>query len=146
MKNVDIRIKKLTEEAIIPQYANDGDAGLDVCSIDDIEINPGQRKFIHTGLAIEIPEGFAGFMQPRSGLAIKHGISIVNTPGLIDSGYRGELKIILINTDKNEPFHISKGDRVAQLVIQEVPHINLIEVDDLNTSKRGEKGFGSSGI
>ena len=146
MKNVDIRIKKLTEEAIIPQYANDGDAGLDVCSIEDIEINPGQRKFIHTGLAIEIPEGFAGFMQPRSGLAIKHGISIVNTPGLIDSGYRGELKIILINTDKSEPFHISKGDRVAQLVIQEVPHINLIEVDDLNTSKRGEKGFGSSGI
>ena len=146
MKNVDIRIKKLTEEAIIPQYANDGDAGLDVCSIDDIEINPGQRKFIHTGLAIEIPEGFAGFMQPRSGLAIKHGISIVNTPGLIDSGYRGELKIILINTDKSEPFHISKGDRIAQLVIQEVPHVNLIEVDDLNTSKRGEKGFGSSGI
>ncbi len=146
MKNVDIRIKKLTEEAIIPQYANDGDAGLDVCSIEDIEINPGQRKFIHTGLAIEIPEGFAGFMQPRSGLAIKHGISIVNTPGLIDSGYRGELKIILINTDKSEPFHISKGDRIAQLVIQEVPHVNLIEVDDLNTSKRGEKGFGSSGI
>ena len=146
MKNVDIRIKKLTEEAIIPQYANDGDAGLDVCSIDDIEINPGERKFIHTGLAIEIPEGFAGFMQPRSGLAIKHGISIVNTPGLIDSGYRGELKIILINTDKNELFHINKGDRIAQLVIQEVPHVNLIEVDDLNTSKRGEKGFGSSGI
>lgn len=143
---LDVEIMKLEKDAIIPKYANVGDAGLDICSIENLKVEPGQRVFIRTGIAIAIPEGFAGFMQPRSGLAIKHGISIVNTPGLIDSGYRGELKIILINTDKKETFNIHKGDRVAQLVIQAVPQINLKVVENLSESERGNKGFGSSGI
>ena len=146
MENIELQITKLNENAILPSYANEGDAGLDICSIEDIDIKPGDRAFIHTGLAIAIPKGYAGFMQPRSGLAIKHGISIVNTPGLIDSGYRGELKIILLNTDKEEIFHVHKGDRIAQLVIQAVPFVKLKYVDELESSERGEKDFGSSGI
>lgn len=145
-KLVEVKITKLSSEAIIPRYAKTGDAGLDICSMQDLVLNPGQRALIQTGLAIAIPNGYAGFMQPRSGLAIKHGITLVNTPGLIDSGYRGELKIILLNTDTKESFEIHKGDRIAQLVIQQVPDIRLELVEELDDTERGTNGFGSSGI
>lgn len=129
-----------------PGYANYGDAGLDLRSAVDIELSPGHRALIPCGFAIEIPEGHAGLVIPRSGLAIKHGISIVNAPGLIDSGYRGEIKVVLINTDAEHTFNIKRGDRIAQLLIVPYPSIKLNLVDDLSDSARGEGGFGSSGV
>ncbi len=146
MTVIDVKIKRLDSEVVLPTYAHSGDAGLDLRSNVDVDIAPFERVLIPTGLAIAIPEGYAGFVQPRSGLALKQGFSIVNTPGLIDAHYRGELKVIAINTDKYETIHIAKGDRVAQLVIQEVPIVNLITVDELDQTDRGEGGFGSSGV
>lgn len=146
MTVIDVKIKRLDSEVVLPTYAHSGDAGLDLRSNVDVDIAPFERVLIPTGLAIAIPEGYAGFVQPRSGLALKQGFSIVNTPGLIDAHYRGELKVIAINTDKYETIHIAKGDRVAQLVIQEVPIVNLIAVDELDQTDRGEGGFGSSGV
>lgn len=139
-------IKRLDSEVVLPSYAYEGDAGLDLRSNVDIDIAPFERKLIPTGLAVAIPEGFAGFVQPRSGLALKSGLSMANTPGLIDSHYRGELKVIAVNIDANEPIHISKGERVAQLVIQRVPVVSLMEVDELDETDRGTSGFGSSGV
>ena len=139
-------IKRLDSEVVLPSYAYEGDAGLDLRSNVDIDIAPFERKLIPTGLAVAIPEGFAGFVQPRSGLALKSGLSMANTPGLIDSHYRGELKVIAVNLDANEPIHISKGERVAQLVIQRVPVVSLMEVDELDETDRGTGGFGSSGV
>lgn len=139
-------IKRLDSEVVLPSYAYEGDAGLDLRSNVDIDIAPFERKLIPTGLAVAIPEGFAGFVQPRSGLALKSGLSMANTPGLIDSHYRGELKVIAVNIDANEPIHISKGERVAQLVIQRVPVVSLMEVDELDETDRGTGGFGSSGV
>lgn len=139
-------IKRLDSEVVLPSYAYEGDAGLDLRSNVDIDIAPFERKLIPTGLAVAIPEGFAGFVQPRSGLALKSGLSMANTPGLIDSQYRGELKVIAVNLDANEAIHISKGERVAQLVIQRVPMISLMEVDELDETDRGTGGFGSSGV
>ena len=139
-------IIRLIDDAIIPVYAKSGDAGADLVSAESVVLEPGGgRALVSTGVAIAIPEGFAGFVQPRSGLAIKHGVTCLNTPGLIDSGYRGELKVILINTDPSESFQVSKGERIAQLVIQKVEECNFQEVQELPDSERGETGFGSSG-
>lgn len=142
---VQIRIKKLDKELETPCYARRGDAGLDLRSTRTVIIEPGKREIIGTGIAIELPEGYAGFVQPRSGLAAKHGLTIVNTPGLIDSGYRGEICVIALNTDDCEALSIKRGDRIAQLVIQKLPVIDLLVVDELEHSERGEQGFGSSG-
>ena len=139
-------IKRLDSEVVLPSYAYEGDAGLDLRANVDIDIAPFERKLIPTGLAVAIPEGFAGFVQPRSGLALKSGLSMANTPGLIDAHYRGELKVIAVNLDANEAIHISKGERIAQLVIQRVPVVSLMEVDELDETDRGTGGFGSSGV
>lgn len=139
-------IKRLDSNVILPSYAYEGDAGLDLRANVDVDIAPFERKLIPTGLAVAIPEGFAGFVQPRSGLALKSGLSMANTPGLIDAHYRGELKVIAVNLDANEPIHISKGERIAQLVIQRVPVVSLMEVDELDKTDRGTGGFGSSGV
>lgn len=139
-------IKRLDPDVVLPSYAYEGDAGLDLRANVDIDIAPFERKLIPTGLAVAIPEGFAGFVQPRSGLALKSGLSMANTPGLIDAHYRGELKVIAVNLDANEAIHISKGERIAQLVIQRVPVVSLMEVDELDETDRGTGGFGSSGV
>lgn len=145
MAAITVPIKKLSPEAQIPSYAYEGDAGLDLRSNETVVLQPFERALIPTGLAIALPDGYAGFVQPRSGMAIKKGLSILNTPGLIDAHYRGELKIIAINLDPHESIVIEKGDRIAQLVIQAVPSVTLLEVDELDETDRGEGGFGSSG-
>jgi len=129
---------------VVPERAYAGDAGMDLSACERVELRAGERALVPTGLAVAIPDGHAGFVQPRSGLAVKHGISIVNTPGLIDSGYRGELKVTLLNTDARESFVVEPGMRIAQLVILELPEVELVEVDELPTSERGARGFGSS--
>jgi dUTP pyrophosphatase len=129
---------------VIPVRAYSGDAGLDLSSCARVELAPGERALVPTGLAVAIPDGYAGYVQPRSGLAAKHGITIVNTPGLVDSGYRGELLINLLNTDPAETFVVEPGMRIAQLVILQLPEIELVEVDELPASERGVRGFGSS--
>ena len=144
--DIQVKIKRLDQELSLPRYANPGDAGLDLYSAVDVVIEPMRRVMIPTGVAIALPEGYAGFVQPRSGLAAKKGLSIVNTPGLVDSGYRGELKVIAINTDTDEPIAIARGERVAQLVVQRVPVVELVEVDELDATERGEGGFGSTGL
>lgn len=146
MDNVRVPIKILSRDAQIPHMAYNGDAGVDLRSVERIVLEPQERAMVATGLAIALPEGYAGFVLPRSGLAAKHGISIVNAPGLIDSNYRGELKVILLNTDPNESFTIEIGDRIAQLIVMPVPTINFEQVEELTESQRGESGFGSSGI
>ena len=130
---------------MLPGRAYHGDAGLDLAACERVELAPGERAVVGTGLAVAIPEGYAGFVQPRSGLADRHGISIVNAPGLIDSGYRGELKVILVNTDTAHPFVVEPGMRIAQLVVLEVPELELAEVDELPATERGVRGHGSSG-
>ena len=129
---------------MLPARAYTGDAGLDLSACVRIVLAPGERALVPTGLAVAIPEGYAGYVQPRSGLASKHGISIVNTPGLVDSGYRGELLVNLLNTDPHEPFTVEPGMRIAQLVVLEIPQVELVEVDELPDSERGVRGFGSS--
>ncbi|MDD6768570.1 MAG: dUTP diphosphatase [Coriobacteriaceae bacterium] len=146
MPSVQVPVKILDEGLPRPSYAKPGDAGLDLRSTEDIVIEPGQRALIGTGIALAIPQGYAGFVQPRSGLAIKQGMTLVNTPGLIDSGYRGEIRIIALNTDKEHAIAIKRGDRIAQLVIQEVPAVELVEVEELSSSERADTGFGSSGL
>jgi dUTP pyrophosphatase len=141
---IDVAVRRLREEAVLPGRAYDGDAGFDLSSCDEITIAPGERATVSTGVAVEIPDGYAGFVQPRSGLAARHGIAIVNSPGLIDSGYRGEIRVVLLNTDLHDGFSIERGMRVAQLVIAPVASVRLIEVDELATSQRGIRGFGSS--
>ena len=131
-------------DAVLPARAYEGDAGLDLSACERVTLGPGERALVPTGLAVAIPEGFAGFVQPRSGLAAKHGISIVNTPGLVDSGYRGELLINLLNTDPRETFVVEPGMRIAQLVVVALPKVALVEVDELPESERGVRGFGSS--
>ncbi|MEY4105530.1 MAG: hypothetical protein RLZZ478_893 [Actinomycetota bacterium] len=141
-----IEIQLLDPDIEIPSYAKPGDAGLDLRSRVDMKLEPGMRALVPTGLAIAIPEGYVGLVHPRSGLAIKNGISMVNTPGTIDSGYRGEIAVILINHDREETFEIKRGDRIAQLVIQQVEIAELVAVEELPTSQRGAGGFGSSGV
>jgi dUTP pyrophosphatase len=141
---MQLPITRLRPEAVVPERAYAGDAGLDLSSCERIELAPGERALVPTGLAVAIPDGHAGFVQPRSGLAAKHGITIVNTPGLIDSGYRGELQVALLNTDARETFVVEEGMRIAQLVVLALPEIELVEVDELPESERGVRGFGSS--
>jgi dUTP pyrophosphatase len=141
---IELPIRRLRPDAVVPARAYSGDAGLDLSSCERLELAPGERALVPTGLAVAIPEGYAGFVQPRSGLATKHGISIVNTPGLVDSGYRGELLVNLVNTDKHEAFVVEPGMRIAQLVILPIPELELVEVDELPESERGVRGFGSS--
>jgi dUTP pyrophosphatase len=138
-------IQRLRDDAVLPARAYQGDAGLDLSACERVELPPGERAVVGTGLAVAIPEGHAGFVQPRSGLADRHGITVVNSPGLIDSGYRGELKVILLNTDTRQPFVVERGMRIAQLVVLEVPGIDLEEVDELPATERGVRGQGSSG-
>jgi dUTP pyrophosphatase len=128
----------------VPVRAYAGDAGLDLSACERVELAPGERALVGTGLAVAIPDGYAGFVQPRSGLANKHGISIVNTPGLVDSGYRGELRVALLNTDAHESFVVEPGMRIAQLVVLPVPEVEPVVVDELPASERGVRGFGSS--
>lgn len=145
MDTLDISILRLDPSVEMPSYAYEGDAGLDLRASATVDINPFERVLIPTGLAIAIPDGYAGFVQPRSGNALKRGLTIANTPGLIDAHYRGELKVIAINLDAHEPIHIEHGERIAQLVIQKVPTVHLVEVDKLDETDRGCGGFGSSG-
>jgi dUTP pyrophosphatase len=141
---IELPIQRLHDDAVVPSRAYDGDAGLDLSACERVELAPGERAIVRTGLAVAIPTGYAGYVQPRSGLAAKHGITIVNTPGLVDSGYRGELKVILHNTDAREPFVVEPGMRIAQLVLLEVPPVEPVEVAELPATERGERGFGSS--
>jgi dUTP pyrophosphatase len=143
---IELPIKRLRPDAVLPGSAYAGDAGLDLAACERVELAPGQRAAVPTGLAVAIPEGHAGFVQPRSGLALRHGITIVNTPGLVDSGYRGELIVILQNTDAEEAFVVEPGMRIAQLVVVPVPRVELVEVDELPESERGVRGFGSSAV
>jgi dUTP pyrophosphatase len=138
-------IQRLRPDAVIPARAYQGDAGLDLAACERVELAPGERAVVGTGLAVAIPDGHAGFVQPRSGLADRHGITIVNSPGLIDSGYRGELKVILLNTDSAHAFVVEAGMRVAQLVVLALPEVELEEVDELPATERGVRGHGSSG-
>jgi dUTP pyrophosphatase len=138
-------VKRLRPDAVLPARAHANDAGLDLAACERVELAPGARALVGTGLAVAIPDGYAGFVQPRSGLAARHGISIVNTPGLIDAGYRGELKVALLNTDLDDTFVVEPGMRIAQLVVLPVPALEPVEVAELPTSARGTDGFGSSG-
>ncbi len=139
-------IKRLDKSVELPSYAYEGDAGLDLRSAETVDLAPFERRLVSTGLAIAIPDGYAGFVQPRSGLALKKGLSMANTPGLIDAHYRGELKVCAINLDPKETIHIERGERIAQLVIQKVPVVTLQEVEELSQTDRGDGGFGSSGV
>jgi dUTP pyrophosphatase len=142
---IELPIQRLRADAVLPGHAYHGDAGLDLAACERVELAPGERAVVGTGLAVAIPEGYAGFVQPRSGLADRHGITIVNSPGLIDSGYRGELKVILLNTDRARQFVVEPGMRIAQLVVLEAPALALEEVDELPATERGVRGHGSSG-
>jgi dUTP pyrophosphatase len=141
---IELPIQRLHANAVVPQRAYTGDAGLDLASCERVELGPGERALVGTGLAVAIPEGYAGFVQPRSGLAARHGLTVVNSPGLVDSGYRGELRVVLLNTDRTEPFVVEPGMRIAQLVVLPIPELELVEVDELPSSERGVRGFGSS--
>ena len=141
---IELPIHRVREGALLPEQAYDGDAGLDLAACERVELGPGERAVVSTGLALAVPDGYAGFVQPRSGLAAKHGISVVNAPGLVDSGYRGEVRVVLLNTDVSEPFVVEPGMRIAQLVVLPVPAIELVETDELPESERGVRGFGSS--
>lgn len=145
MSNITVNIKRLDPTVELPKYAHPTDAGLDLRSNEDCILKPFERRLVSTGLAIALPDSYAGFVQPAAA-AIKQGLSIVNTPRLIDAHYRGELKVILINLDPKNNIKINKGDRIAQLVIQEVPTVNLVEVQELDETDRGAGGFGSSGV
>ncbi len=140
----ELSIRRLREDAVLPDHAYAGDAGLDLAACERVELGPGERAVVGTGLAVAIPEGHAGFVQPRSGLAAQHGLTIVNAPGLVDSGYRGELRVVLLNTDRKEAFVVEPGMRIAQLVVLQLPRLELREVGELPDSERGARGFGSS--
>ena len=144
--SVEVAVSRLHPDARIPSTAYADDAGLDLASIERVTLAPGGRATVGTGLAVAIPAGHAGFVQPRSGLAAKRGITVVNSPGLIDAGYRGELRVVLLNTDASETFQIEVGDRIAQLVILAVPAVKLVEVDRLPETQRATSGFGSSAV
>ena len=146
MTPVNVHIKLLDPELPAPAYAKPGDAGADLRSRIDFELEPGERALVPTGVAIALPEGYVGLVHPRSGLATKNGITIVNAPGTVDSGYRGELMVTLLNTDKTKSFHVQRGDRIAQLVIQKYEHATFTVVDEQEQTERGSSGFGSSGI
>jgi len=143
---IELSIRKLRPDAVLPERAYAGDAGLDLSACERLELAPGERALVGTGLAVAIPNGYAGFVQPRSGLATRHGITLVNAPGLVDAGYRGELRVVLLNTDARESFVVEPGMRIAQLVVLAVPELELVETDELPPSERGVRGFGSSAV
>ena len=142
---MSLRIKRLAPRAVLPRRAHPGDAGLDLHALDGFELAPGERAQVRTGIAIALPPGTAGLVLPRSGLAARHGISLVNAPGLIDEGYRGEVQVLLLNTDREQTFRAEPGDRIAQLVVVDVEAPEIVESDDLGDTSRGSGGFGSSG-
>ena len=141
---IELPIVRLRPEAVVPSPAYVGDAGLDLATCERIELLPGERGVAPTGLALELPPGYAGFVQPRSGLAARHGVTVVNAPGLIDSGYRGEIQVVLLNTDSRQSFVAEVGERIAQLVVLAIPPVDVREVRELAESVRGGRGFGSS--
>ena len=142
---VEVRLLRLDDDLPVPAYAHPGDAGADLCSAEDVVLAPGSRRLVRTGVALELPDGYAGFVHPRSGLAHRHGLSMVNAPGTIDAGYRGEVCVNLLNTDPVVPITIARGDRVAQLVVQRVARARFVVVDALPASPRGTGGHGSTG-
>ena len=143
---IELPVLRLDLDLPLPAYAKPGDAGIDLVARDDVILSAGGgRALVPTGIAIALPEGYGGFVQPRSGLAFKHGVTVLNSPGLVDSGYRGELKVCLINTDPDVPFEVKRGERIAQLVVKAVEHVELVDVEVLDETARGDTGFGSSG-
>jgi len=141
---MDLPVRRLRADAVLPSQAYAGDAGLDLAACEGVTLEPGERATVPTGIAVEIPDGHAGFVQPRSGLAARHGISVVNSPGLIDSGYRGEIRVVLLNTDMRNAFTVKTGMRIAQLVVAPVAAVRPVEVEELAVSERSDQGFGSS--
>jgi dUTP pyrophosphatase len=141
----ELPVRRLDPGLPLPAYAHPGDAGADLCAAEDVELPPGGRATVGTGVAVAVPDGHAAFVHPRSGLASRHGITVVNAPGTVDAGYRGELRVVLLNTDQREPFTVRRGDRIAQLVVQPVTRVRFLEVAELPASPRGEGGFGSTG-
>lgn len=141
---IEVAVRRLRPDAVLPRQAYEGDAGMDLAACEALTLAPGERALVGTGIAVEIPDGYAGFVQPRSGLAARNGIGVVNSPGLIDSGYRGEIRVVLLNTDRSHHFEVVPGMRIAQLVVAPVASVRLVEVDELTTSERGSRGFGSS--
>ncbi|TDD01367.1 dUTP diphosphatase [Nonomuraea deserti] len=141
----EVLIQRLDAELPMPSYAHPGDAGADLYAVEDVELMPGERAVVGTGVAIALPDGYAAFVHPRSGLASRHGVTLVNAPGTVDAGYRGEIRVTLINTDAKEPFRLRRGDRMAQLVVQRVERAAFYEVQRLPGSVRGANGFGSTG-
>jgi dUTP pyrophosphatase len=142
---VQVRVRRLDPELPLPSYAHPGDAGADLMTAVDVTLAPGERAMVPTGVALALPDGYAGFVHPRSGLAARCGLSIVNAPGTIDAGYRGEIKVVLVNLDPREPVTLRRGDRIAQLVVQRVETVDLVEVDTLDATDRGAGGYGSTG-
>jgi dUTP pyrophosphatase len=145
VSNVKVLLTRLDPDVPLPAYAKPGDAGADLVTTSDVVLEPGERAVVGTGIAVALPEGYAGFVHPRSGLAARAGLSVVNAPGTVDSGYRGEIKVCLINHDRAEPLSLRRGDRIAQLVVQKVEHAVFQEVDELPASQRGAGGYGSTG-
>jgi dUTP pyrophosphatase len=145
LSDPDVLIKRLDPGVPLPSYAHPGDAGADLTAAEDVELAPGERALVRTGLAIALPAGYAAFVHPRSGLAARYGVTLVNAPGTVDAGYRGEIKVTLLNTDRNQPVSFKRGDRIAQLVIQRVERATFHEVGVLPGSVRGDGGFGSTG-
>lgn len=143
--DLDVRLLRLDPELPLPSYAHPGDAGADLHAASDVDLAPGERALVGTGIAVALPEGYAAFVHPRSGLAARHGLTIVNTPGTVDAGYRGEIKVLLLNTDPAAPISLRRGDRIAQLVIQRVERASFVEVATLEESSRGAGGYGSTG-
>src|ERR1700734_3092966 len=141
---LEVLITRLDAEVPLPRYARPGDAGVDLAAAEDVDLAPGERAMVRTGIAIALPDGYAGFVHPRSGLAARHGVTLVNAPGTIDAGYRGEIKVILLNTDRGRPVSLRRGDRIAQLVVQRGEQVTFREVPVLPDSARGENGFGST--
>jgi len=146
MSDISVSVHRLDPDLPLPSYAHEGDAGMDLYASESVVIDPLERVLVGTGIALAIPDGHAGFVQPRSGLALRTGLTFVNTPGLIDSHYRGEIKLIAINLDPQAPIRITRGDKIAQLVIQRVERAVLIDTGGLDATERGERGFGSSGV
>lgn len=142
---VEIALRMLDPELQVPSYAHEGDAGADLCAREDVTLAPGERVLVPTGVSIALPLGYVGLIHPRSGLATKHGLTVVNAPGTVDAGYRGELKVTLLNTDVRTPIVLKRGDRIAQLVIQKVERATFIQVEELDETVRGAGGFGSTG-
>jgi dUTP diphosphatase len=141
----ELPVRRLDPELPLPDYAHPGDAGADLRAAEEVVLAPGGRATVGTGLAVAVPDGYAAFVHPRSGLASRHGITVVNAPGTVDAGYRGEIRVVLLNTDPTEPFTIRRGDRIAQLVVQPVTRVRFLDVAELPPTPRGEGGFGSTG-